>query len=99
MQLREALITQSPSLALQRAAADEIARLDALMRRIAHLNSLVAPDPQKQAEHRERATRVFYVGRQFRSLDNLDDAHYDDFDLWRDLTEYQAGFCLDAPLP
>lgn len=29
MQLREALIQQSPSLALQRAAADEIARLDA----------------------------------------------------------------------
>jgi len=29
MNLRAALITQSPSLALQRAAADEIARLDA----------------------------------------------------------------------
>lgn len=29
MQLREALIQQNPSLALQRAAADEIARLDA----------------------------------------------------------------------
>lgn len=31
MQIREALISQSPSLALQRAAADEIARLDALV--------------------------------------------------------------------
>lgn len=30
MKLREALIAQAPSLALQRAAADEIARLDAL---------------------------------------------------------------------
>ncbi len=32
MNLREALIQQAPSLALQRAAADEIARLDALLR-------------------------------------------------------------------
>lgn len=31
MKLREALTQQSPSLALQRAAADEIARLDALV--------------------------------------------------------------------
>ena len=31
MLLRDALRTQSPSLALQRAAADEIARLDALV--------------------------------------------------------------------
>lgn len=31
MRLREALIRQSPSLALQRAAADEIARLDTLV--------------------------------------------------------------------
>lgn len=31
MQLRDALRTQSPSLVLQRAAADEIARLDALV--------------------------------------------------------------------
>lgn len=31
MKLREALILQSPSLALQRAAADEIARQDALI--------------------------------------------------------------------
>lgn len=31
MKLRDALITQAPSLALQRAAADEIARLDALV--------------------------------------------------------------------
>lgn len=31
MQLREALRTQSPSLTLQRAAADEVARLDALV--------------------------------------------------------------------
>lgn len=33
MQLREALIQQAPSLALQRAAADEIARLDAALAR------------------------------------------------------------------
>ena len=32
MQLREALLVQSPSLALQRAASDEIARLDARVR-------------------------------------------------------------------
>ena len=31
MRLREALITQSPSLTLQRAAADEIAALDAIL--------------------------------------------------------------------
>ena len=34
MQLREALINQNPSLALQRAAADEIARLDAEVARL-----------------------------------------------------------------
>lgn len=32
MEIRDALLLQSPSLALQRAAADEIARLDALVR-------------------------------------------------------------------
>ncbi len=32
MKLREALIVQSPSLALQRAAADEIARQDGLIK-------------------------------------------------------------------
>lgn len=31
MKLRDALLAQAPSLALQRAAADEIARLDALL--------------------------------------------------------------------
>lgn len=31
MQLRQALIQQSPSLALQRAAMDEISRLDAII--------------------------------------------------------------------
>ncbi len=36
MKLRDALISQAPSLALQRAAADEIARLDA---RLAQLES------------------------------------------------------------
>ena len=101
--LREALITQSPSLALQRAAADEIARLDALMRRIARLNELVAPDPAKQALLREHATRCFYVGRRYRSLDNLSDDHYDDhyddFNLWSDLVDYQSSFCLDAVVP
>jgi hypothetical protein len=35
MNLREALILQSPSLELQRAAADEIARLDATIRHLA----------------------------------------------------------------
>lgn len=34
MNLREALIQQSPSLALQRAASDEIARLDAEVRHL-----------------------------------------------------------------
>lgn len=33
MNIRDALINQSPSLALQRAAADEIARLDAEVKR------------------------------------------------------------------
>ena len=32
MNLREALIQQAPSLALQRAAADEIARLDSMVK-------------------------------------------------------------------
>lgn len=35
MNLREALIAQGPSLELQRAAADEIARLDATIRHLA----------------------------------------------------------------
>jgi hypothetical protein len=39
MQLREALLVQSPSLALQRAASDEIARLDA---RIRELDAFIA---------------------------------------------------------
>lgn len=34
MEIRDALIQQNPSLALQRAAADEIARLDALVARL-----------------------------------------------------------------
>jgi hypothetical protein len=34
MNLRDALIQQAPSLALQRAAADEIARLDSIVRSI-----------------------------------------------------------------
>lgn len=38
MNIREALLVQSPSLALQRAAGDEISRLD---RRIAELEILV----------------------------------------------------------
>lgn len=38
MEIREALRTQSPSLALQRAAADEIARLDG---RVATLERLI----------------------------------------------------------
>ena len=38
MNLRQALIEQSPSLALQRAAADEIARLDAVLKEIASGN-------------------------------------------------------------
>lgn len=38
MNLREALIIQSPSLELQRAAADEIARLDATVRHIAMIH-------------------------------------------------------------
>jgi hypothetical protein len=33
MKLREALVVQSPSLALQRAASDEIARMDSLLLR------------------------------------------------------------------
>ena len=37
MNLRQALIEQSPSLALQRAAADEIARLDSMLLRAGDL--------------------------------------------------------------
>lgn len=48
MKLREALIQQAPSLALQRAAADEIARLDAALecalRRIDELSEMQRPD-------------------------------------------------------
>ena len=44
MRIREALIQQSPSLALQRAAADEIARLDGLVGRLrAALDSEFSP--------------------------------------------------------
>ncbi len=43
MKLREALIAQSPSLALQRAAADEVARQDALIAELLEaLKALVA---------------------------------------------------------
>lgn len=38
MNLREALIIQSPSLELQRAAADEIARLDTTVRHLATIH-------------------------------------------------------------
>ena len=41
MQLREALIVQQPSLVLQRAASDEISRLDA---KIARLEQRVSDD-------------------------------------------------------
>jgi hypothetical protein len=37
MNLREALIQQAPSLALQRAAADEIAKLDAEVRSLSNI--------------------------------------------------------------
>lgn len=40
MKLREALLSMSPSLALQRSAADEIARQDVLIGRLQRLNEL-----------------------------------------------------------
>ena len=42
MNIREALIQQQPSLALQRGAADEIARLDAVIREL--LKKLKVPN-------------------------------------------------------
>jgi hypothetical protein len=48
VQIREALIQQAPSLALQRAAADEIARLDAEIREL--MADIVQPtqDPRQR---------------------------------------------------
>ncbi len=46
MNIREALIQQQPSLALQRSAADEIARLDAVIREL--LKKLKVPDGQER---------------------------------------------------
>lgn len=48
MQIREALISQSPSLALQRAAADEIARLDA---EVARLREHIDDETDRVASH------------------------------------------------
>ncbi len=60
MNLREALITMSPSLELQRAAANEIARLDALVKyqegEIRVLKALVE-HASPSAVHGERETR------------------------------------------
>jgi hypothetical protein len=59
MQLREALLVQGPSLALQRAASDEIARLDARVRALEALVEGVTyglsdagSPPRFDAEHR-----------------------------------------------
>lgn len=52
MNLREALIVQSPSLALQRAAADEIARLD---RRVAEMDTMLKEAASLLTEWRELA--------------------------------------------
>lgn len=46
-------------------------------------------------EARERAVRVFYGQRQFRSADHIDD---DDFGVWLDTLNFQAAFCLDSPV-
>lgn len=51
MNLRDALTQQAPSLALQRAAADEIARLDALLAAAQdrHRDAVVAAQPVRAA--------------------------------------------------
>jgi hypothetical protein len=46
VKLREALIRQAPSLALQRAAADEIARLDSLLAQSQHGETMTAEIPR-----------------------------------------------------
>ena len=48
MKLREALVNQAPSLALQRAAADEIARLDAQVAQLL-AERRQQPEPSKAA--------------------------------------------------
>lgn len=79
MQLRQALIVQAPSLALLRAAADEIARLDAriaeLTPRVARLEAMVAPDPAKQAAHRAKAMATHYAPRRKATFLQLMDDH------------------------
>ncbi len=50
MKLRQALIEQSPSLALQRAAQIEIAKLDA---EIAALKKLIETNQNKEVDHRQ----------------------------------------------
>lgn len=51
MNIRDALIQQGPSLALQRAAADEIAKLDAdILHLVARIRDLEARTEQTAAE-------------------------------------------------
>lgn len=67
MQLREALIVQSPSLALQRAAMDEIARLDKLVVHKQHIidklmleycpNDMTAEQLEEYARHQKPVNR------------------------------------------
>lgn len=49
MKIREALLTMAPSLALQRAAADEIARLDARIKELESPGSIPMPKNEDQA--------------------------------------------------
>ncbi len=55
MKLREALIVQSPSLALQRAAADEIARQDKLIKDL--LDALICAARWNDLKFAERTIR------------------------------------------
>lgn len=58
MKLREALINQGPSLALQRAAADELARLDAILREAADAMEYAMSYVHAQADYGRPGARL-----------------------------------------
>lgn len=68
MKLREALIQQAPSLALQRAAADELARLDAQLRDAVDAIEFALPYVQAMADGYGRPGARLAVERLQRAL-------------------------------
>lgn len=63
MQLRDALITRAPSLALQRAAASEIARLDSLVGELLRANLAAAAALNGPVSFEEDAGRALRTVR------------------------------------